>query len=165
MRRLVVVFAGMLLGGVSPAAAQSAPHFDPMAFFAGRTEGTGRLKVLFSRGKPVRVDGRGVVEGDGTLVLDQQVSADGGPARPRQWRIRRIAPDTYAGTLTDAVGPVRMRVSGTVLRIAYHGKGGLAVRQRIMLEPGAEVAHNVLKVRKLGIVVATLRETIRHRPL
>lgn len=159
--RASVLLAAAMLGAATPAFAQAGPHFDPIAFFTGTTRGDGRLKVLFSRGKAVRVAGRGAVAPDGTLVLDQQVTTDG-TTKARQWRIRQVGPDRYEGTLTDAAGPVRLSVAGAVLRIAYHARGGLAFRQRIELESGSQVAHNVLKVRKLGIVVATLRETIRR---
>lgn len=147
----------------APAPHFDAPHFDPVAFFTGATEGQGRLKVMLSRGKAMHVSGHGAVEPDGTLVLDQTVTTAGEKDRTRRWRIRRITPDHYVGTLTDATGPVRIDVAGNRLRIRYHAKGGLAFGQVITLEPGGQVAHNAMNVRKLGMVVATIRETITRR--
>jgi hypothetical protein len=144
-------------------AALADPHFDPVAFFTGETEGRGRLKVMFSRPKSMRVSGHGMLQGDGVLVLDQTVTTEGDRAKTRQWRIRQTAPDHYVGTLTDASGPVRLDVTGNCLRIHYHAKGGLAFSQVLTLQPGGQISQNVMKVRKLGMVVATIRETITRR--
>lgn len=164
--RLVPISAAALVFCVAPptaARADAAPHFDPIAFFTGETEGRGRLKVMASHGKAMHVAGHGAVEADGDLVLDQTVTTAGEQAKTRRWRIRRIAPDRYAGTLTDAAGPVRLAVIGDRLRIRYRAKGGLAFAQVLTLAPGGQTARNVMKVRKLGIVVATLHETIERR--
>ena len=139
------------------------PHFDPVAFFTGETEGKGRLKVMFSRPKSVHVSGQGMLQGDGVLVLDQTVTTEGDHPKTRRWRIRQTAPDHYAGTLTDASGPVRLDVTGNRLRIRYRAKGGLAFSQVLTLQPGGQVSQNVMKVRKMGMVVATIRETIIRR--
>ncbi len=143
--------------------AAAGPHFDPVAFFTGETEGRGRLKVMFSRAKSIHVSGHGMLQGDGVLVLDQTVTTEGDHAKSRQWRIRQTAPDHYVGTLTDASGPVRLDVTGSRMRIRYHAKGGLVFSQVLTLQPGGQVSQNVMRVRKLGMVVATVRETITRR--
>ena len=108
-----------ILAGCAPTAfardgGPAGPHFDPIAFFTGETEGKGRLKVMFSSAKTMHVSGHGVLQGDGVLVLDQTVTTQGDRAKTRQWRIRQTAPDHYAGTLTDALGPVTLDVAGNL---------------------------------------------------
>ena len=166
--RLLPVYAAVLASGWAPLAsarpaAPVGPHFDPIAFFTGETEGHGRLKVMFSHGKTMHVIGHGALQDDGTLVLDQTVMTAGDRPKARQWRIRQTAPDHYAGSLSDASGPVTLDVAANRLRIRYHAKGGLGFSQILTLEPGGQAARNVLHVRKMGMVVATIRETIRRR--
>jgi hypothetical protein len=168
VRRLPLALMLVLASGWAPSAVArsgtpAGPRFDPIAFFTGETEGVGRLKVMFSRAKTMHVIGHGVLQADGMLVLDQTVTAQGDLPKVRQWRIRQTAPDHYAGSLTDASGPVRLDVTGDRLRIRYHAKGGLAFSQVLMLQAGGQVAHNVMRVRKFGMVVATIRETIQRR--
>lgn len=105
------------------------PSFSPMAFFAGDTIGEGSLKIVLHRSRPVRVVGHGAVEPDGTLRLVQQVHEGDALERMRTWRIRAIGGDRYAGTLSDASGPVAMETRGNRLHIAYRAKGGLDIEQ------------------------------------
>lgn len=152
----------MFLALLLAAAAQAPPRFDPIRFFTGRTEGTGRLKVVLRRGHPVRVHGRGRVAPDGALLLDQTVDEEGKPPRTRQWRIRRTAPGRYAGTLTDARGPVTVESIGNRLHIRFkQASGGVAIEQWLTLALDGRSARNRLVARKLGIAVAHLDETIR----
>ena len=166
--RLLLVWVAVLASGWAPLAlarpeAPAGPYFDPIAFFTGDTEGNGRLKVRFSRSKPMRVLGHGALQDDGMLVLDQTVMAADDPPKARQWRIRQTAPGHYAGSLTDASGPVTLEVAGNRMRIRYRARGGLGFSQVLTLEPGGQVARNVMHVRKMGMVVATIREMIRRR--
>ena len=141
--------------------ATTGPAFSPQRFFAGRTEGTGELKTLFSPRHTVRVHGSGRVDADGTLILDQSVDEQGKPAKQREWRIHETAPGRYTGTLSDATGPVVANVTGNRLDIRFEMKGGLAAEQWLDLAPDGRSARNHMSIRKLGIVVATLNETIR----
>ncbi len=137
------------------------PHFSVPAFFAGDTEGAGTLKVMFAKDRPITVHGRGAVGDDGVLVLDQTVDDAGDRPRQRRWRIRQTAVDRYAGTLSDAHGPVLGDVTGNRLHLRFAMKGGLDADQWLSLRSGGRVADNVMVVRKLGITVATLHEIIR----
>lgn len=160
----VVLFA---LGGCvslppsPPGLAASAPAFSPERFFGGRTAGDGVLQVLASRPRTVRVLGAGRLEADETLVVMQQVREGDMPPRERSWRIRQVAPGRYAGTLSDAAGPVTGEVSGNMMRLRFRMKGGLAAEQRLFLQPDGRTVLNRMTIRKLGIAVATLAETIR----
>jgi hypothetical protein len=155
-----VAVAACASAGAAPAATPAVRGFDPVAFFSGATTGEGRLKKVFSRSVATHVVGRGRVERGGTLVLDQTVTIAGEKTRERQWRLREVAPGRYAGTLTDARGPVTATVAGPVLTIAYTSTDGMGIAQAITLAPNGRSARNVMKVKKLGLTVATLAETI-----
>ena len=141
--------------------AAAPPRFDPLRFFAGRTEGTARLHIAFHHPRNVRVHGRGRLAPDGALVLEQRVEQQGSPPRTRNWRIREVAPGRYTGTLTDATGPVTGEARGDTFALRYKAQGGVTIRQRLVLAPDGRAAGNRLTARKLGIVVARLDETIR----
>ena len=143
------------------AAASPAPQLDALAFFTGLSQGEGRLKVATRAGRLVYVRSSGHREG-GVLVLEQRVEEDGKPPRDRVWHLRQVAPGRYAGTLSDAAGPVTGEVRGDRLHLAYRMRGGLKADQWLTFAGDGRSAHNVLRVRKLGIVVATLDETIRR---
>jgi len=147
---------------VPPPSASAAPVFDPIAFFAGRTHGTGTLNILFSKTRPTDVRGVGVVTGRGEITLDQDVVQGQGAAKHRTWRLRRVALGRYVGTLTDAAGPVDVDAKGNTLHIAFAMKGGLRAEQRLYLQSGGQVALNRMTVRKLGVVVASLDERIER---
>ena len=161
-----VLFAALALAGCSagqrsPELARQGPEFDAAAFFAGRTAGDGRLKILFKPAQRISVQGRGVVEADGTLVLDQNVQRGARPAERRQWRIRPLGGGRYAGSLTDADGPVAADVRGNALHLSYEMKGGTHAEQWIYLQPGGRQAVNKMAISKFGVTVATIDETIR----
>jgi hypothetical protein len=163
MRFLLLAVPLLLAGCVSsPRLAPPAPRpaFSALAFFDGPTQGVGRLKKVFSGVEPTLVEGNGHIEGD-TLVLDQTVRE--GDKRPshREWRIREISPGRYAGMLTDAIGPVTGEAVGDRLHLAFTMKGGLPTQQWLTLAPDGRSAHNIMVVKKLGLTIAVLDETIR----
>lgn len=141
----------------------TAPAFDPIAFFSGATEGYGTLKIVLKGPQPTLVEGHGRIDGDGAITLDQTVRrGDTAPTR-RTWHLRRVAAGRYTGTLTDASGPVSGEVSGNRLHLAFAMKGGTQAQQWLYLEPGGQAARNVMVVRKLGLPVARLDETIMRK--
>ena len=156
------MLAALLLAAAAPAASPASPRFDPLRFFAGATEGWGRLKIVFRRTRAVQVRGTGRIEQDGTLVLDQRVEEEGKPPATRRWRIRAVAPGRYAGTLSDATGPVTGEAEGDRLHLSYPARNGVRIDQRLVLSPDGRSARNRLTARKLGMVVARLDETIRR---
>ncbi|WP_375394326.1 DUF3833 family protein [uncultured Sphingomonas sp.] len=139
------------------------PFFSPIAFFGGDTVGEGSLKIDLMHARPVHVVGHGQIEADGTLTLVQHVREGAKPERVRTWHIRPIGGDRYTGTLSDATGPVSMEARGDIVRIHYSAKGGFAVAQSLFLQPGGRVAINHLVVRKVGVRIAALRETITRQ--
>lgn len=146
--------------GMTPPAAHAAPVFDPFKFFLGRSHGDAQLKVILKDYQSVNVDSVGRIEGD-ILVIDQHIAVRG-EVRDRQWRLKRDGPGRYSGTLTDATGPVTAEVEGDRLHIRYTSKDG-QVEQYLSLAPDSKFADNRMTVKKHGIVVATLEETITRR--
>ena len=137
------------------------PRFDVIRFFTGATEGTGRLKVVLRASRGVHVTGRGRMDGD-TLVLDQRVEREGVAPTNRQWRIRQVAPGRYAGTLSDAKGPITGEVGADGrLHLAFTSNDGFAVQQWLTLAGDGRSAQNRLVAKRFGVTVATLDELIR----
>ena len=155
MRRLLIPLA---LTAATPAAAE---RFDPLTFFVGRTEGTGAFKIILRRTHHVRVHGRGVLQGDGSIVLDQTIEDGAKKPQKREWHIRQVAPGRYTGTLSEARGPIMGESIGDAFHLKYRTKSGTAIEQWITLAPGGRTAHNRLVAREMGVVVARLDETIR----
>lgn len=155
---LVLVVSGRATSAIQ--ASGPGTPFDPIAFFTGRTQGEGELDKLFSSPVKLTVDGVGRRQGD-ALVLDQTIREGAKPSRVRRWTMRRIAPNEYSGSLTDAEGPVHVTVTGPRAHIRYTMRGGLKVDQKLDLQSDGRTLLNRLKVTKLGVRVATVDETIR----
>lgn len=151
-----------LFTALSGAATAAEPSPDPIAFFLGHTEGVGDMKVVMRPAFAMAVHGVGRLEADGTIVVDQLVEESGKRPHQREWRIRATGPGRYAGTLTDAVGPIVGEMVGGRLHLRFWMKGRLAVEQWIGFDPDGRAAHNFMRVRKKGVVVACLTETIRR---
>lgn len=130
-------------------------------FFAGRTEGSGTVRIILSRASRIRSQGRGCILADGTLVLHHVVHQEGAPERRRTWRMRRTGPGRYAGTISDARGPVTARASGNRVHVSYRTIEGHAVDQWLIFAPDGRTAANRMTFRRLGMQVARLEETIR----
>lgn len=161
------VTAALLLGGCAGLGgterfAAPAPPFEPARFFAGVSHGEARLKILFRAPQQVIVDSVGRIGPDGVLRLDQRIRQGDAAVRARRWRIRSDGPGRYTGSLTDAEGPVTGDVEGNRLHLRFRARGGLDTEQWLFLEPGGQVAHNRMVVRKFGLTVAVLDEVIRR---
>lgn len=142
------------------AATAIAAQFEPVEFFRGRTRGEGTLKAAFSKPKTIVVDGVGTAAKDGALVLTQTIHEPGKPPRTRTWRMRRDSPGRYSGNISDAVGPVRVDVEPSAIRIRYKDKDRLDFDQRLTLT-GARQLRNRMTIKRFGITVARYDEIIR----
>lgn len=131
-------------------------------FFAGRTEGSGSVRIMLSGTSAVRTQGRGRILPDGSLHLDHIVNQEGEPERRRTWRMRRSGPGRYTGTISDARGPVTGEVQGNRLHVTYRTSEGYAVDQWITFNGDGRTASNQMTFRRMGVRVATLQETIRR---
>jgi hypothetical protein len=139
-------------------------RFDPIRYFSAPTQGVGTLHKLI--GGSVRIQVSSLGEGNlNRLTLTQTIREGRKPPRERAWIIRRIGEDRYAATLTDAVGPVSVTVRNGSAFINYRMKGGLVVDQQLALQPDSMIVCNRLSVRKFGIRVAHVNETIRRLPI
>ncbi len=152
----------LLATALALAGPAGATDFDPHAFFAGPSEGRGTLKIALRRSQPIHVRSFGRVD-VGTLVLNQTITRGDDPPTTRQWRIRTVAPGRYAGTLSDAAGPVSGETHGNRLLLRFRMKGGVDAEQWLTLSADGRSADNVMTVKKWGVVVARLRERIERR--
>lgn len=150
-------FCGMLTALLLIA---TAPDFDAIRFFSGCTRGEGQLKIVLHARQRVSVVGVGKLEPDGTLVLDQIITRGTAAPSRRQWRLRRIAPDRYDGTLSDARGAVAGETVGIRLHLTFTGTDGSHIEQWLTLAEDGRSAANVLTAKRLGVTVARLEEHI-----
>lgn len=143
------------------ASAVPAAEFRPDLFFQGRTRGAGSVTVAASsRPRALSVESVGRIAPDGELILDQRILLDGKPSA-RSFRIRRAADGAWAGTLSDAAGPVRATVAGRTMRLSYRMKrAGMRMNQTLTLRPGGRSVLNRATVTLLGIPVARVEERI-----
>ena len=93
----------------------------------------------------------------------QHIVTQGDKPRDRVWRLKQVAPGRYAGSLTDANGPVETVAIGRAIRIRYPMKSGLQVEQWLVALPGGKALDNRLSVTKWGMNVASLHERIEKR--
>jgi len=153
-----------VLGAGSTAAAAPQPSFDPITFFSGATESSGSLKAAFSSAKATHVLGHGAMRGGGEFELDQTMTIAGDPkVQSRQWHLHQISPGHFGGTISDGKGPVTIDVAGNRLLIKYTMLNGMKVESVLTIDPGGRTGHNVSTVRKWGMSVASLNETITKR--
>ena len=139
-----------------------ASNAAPERFFVGRTAGTGTIHVILSGQHGFRARSVGRVDRSGALVLDQTVEEVGKPARRRIWRLVRSGRNRISGTLSDARGPISGEIAGRVLSLRYTLAEGSNVEQRITFDPGGRTARNRMTLRRFGLTVATVEETIRR---
>lgn len=143
------------------AAAATAEPLKPLRFFEGRTESAGTIKLFMKKAYGSHSFGRGVIEPDGSLLLVQRVEDEGKPPRMRSWQIREVGPGRYAGTMSEAIGPVVIDDVDGKYRFRFKMKGNFAVEQWLVPLPGGMSVRNSMKVRKFGMTVGTSDGTIR----
>jgi hypothetical protein len=156
---LIVLAAPVLLTSGAPALAEQ--QTDPLRFFEGRTESQGMVKVIFKKEYWSRSIGQGRIERDGSLTLVQRVEDEGKPAHVRRWRVHEVAPGRFAGTMSDASGPVTIERTGNRYRFRFSMKGNLNVEQLLTPLPGSKSASSITKVRRFGLIVATVEGVVR----
>jgi len=160
--RQSLIASAFLIGVSLPAGAATADRVpESLRFFEGRTEMVSLVKVALRKPYRSRTLGQGSIAPDGTLSLVQQVREDGKPPHQRQWRIQQIGPRSFAGTMSEAIGPVKVQELGGKFRFKFRMKGNLAVEQWVTPLPGGKSAQSRITVRKLGMLVAISDGTIR----
>lgn len=161
--RLLLVSLPVALVGASASAgmASSEPLTDPMRFFEGRTESLSTIKVFTKKPYRSRAIGRGKIGSDGVLDLVQRVHEDGKSPYDRLWQIRQVAPGRFAGTMSEAKGPVTVEQVGGRYRFRFKMKGHVAIEQWLTPLPGGRAARSKLTIRKLGMTVGSSEGIIR----
>ncbi len=160
MRSILLAVVALMFA--APAAAYASAAESPLAFFEGRTISEGTTKILMRKPYEARSQGVGRIEADGTLNLVQQVHEGDQPRKERRWRMRQVAPGRFAGTMSEAIGPVSVEKVGARFRFRFRMKGGLHVEQWLTPLADGMSARSTLTVRKLGIAVATGEALIRR---
>ncbi|MFC3096813.1 DUF3833 family protein [Alteraurantiacibacter palmitatis] len=156
----LALLAGSATLNAQPAA--SPARFDPAAFFTGRTTSEGTLTQIFASDKVTRVTTFGTRQASGDMVLDQQVQIGEQPVRNRTWRLRETTSGRFTGTISDAANDLTGTLAGNTLTLTYTMDNNLNVHQVITANPGGQSAQNVMRIRRFGITVARLTETIRR---
>ena len=161
MFRLAIAAPLLTIAATPLASASTQAQVDPLRFFEGRTETQGTVKVMFHKPYRTRSVGSGRIEPDGTLTLVQRVEDEGKPPHERRWRVQRTGPDQFRAFMTEAVGPVMIDKVGDAYRFRFKLKGNLNAEQMLTPLPGGRSARNSVKVKRMGITVATTDGTIR----
>ena len=159
--RVPVIGMAVVATALAPSAVRSERVRDPLRFFEGSTVAVSTVKVAMKKAYRTRSLGRGLIRRDGSLDLVQRVEDEGRPPHDRRWEIRRIAPGRYAGTMTEASGPVRIEEMGGRFRFQFKMKGGLSAEQWLTPLPDGRSARTKLTVRKFGMTVGRSEGLIR----
>jgi len=156
------LLAGLLIALVAavPSSAADKPALDLVEFFSGKTHGEGTMKKALHRAHRITIDTVGRRGGDGELILIDTIKEEGEPTKVRRWVMRPAGANAFTGTISDAVGPVRVDVSGTTATIRYKMKGGIGVHQVLTMRDRRTLSSRVTG-KKLGVRVATIEATIR----
>lgn len=152
----LLAFAAIAAGAQDTAGAPLTPE----TAFSGRTDGNGSLRILFGRTRTYHVESQGTTASDGRFRLDQAVTFEGEPVRNRTWLISESTPLHYAGTLSEAAGPVSGEPSARRLVLRYRLKGPLVMHQTLVLMADGRTIDNAGRITVLGIPVGRLHETI-----
>ena len=158
--RLAAAAAIALLSGTASAAPE-APKLDLTQFFSGRSHAENVMKIAFHGPTRLIVDSVGGKGDRGDFVLIDTVHEGDKPVRTRKWVMQPAGPDHFTGSLSDAVGPVDIVVSGDDATIRYTMKGGLNVVQQMELQADGRTLSNHVEARKFGLKFARVDGTIR----
>jgi hypothetical protein len=146
---------------VSIATPTLAQATDPMRFFEGRTESVGTVKLVMQKAFESRAIGEGKIMPDGSLHLVQRVEDQGKRPRQRIWRVRRVAPGRYTGTMSEAKGPVTVQEIDGRYHFRFRMEGNVSVEQWLTPSANGRSASSRVTIRKYGIVVGRSDAVIR----
>ncbi len=158
---VLLSLAGCLSEAPLHPGASDRPELRPEVFFAGRTHGTGELETRGRAPRPMRVEGFGCSEVDGTFRLDQTVKFADGAVKTRTWLMRRVDSHAYTATLSDAAGEVAAEANGNVFHVRYLlRRPAVYMEQWLYLQPDGRTVINFATVTVAGIPLARLSEQI-----
>lgn len=160
--RLSIALVPVALIGASASAGPSSndAQTDPMRFFEGKTESVSTIKLIMRKSYRSRTLGDGEIAG-GVLNLVQRVHEDGKSPYSRRWRMRQVAPGRFAGTMSEARGPVTVEEIGDRYRFRFKMKGNVSIEQWLTPQPDGKSARSKLTIRKLGVTVGRSEGVIR----
>jgi hypothetical protein len=158
VRSTAVAALFLALAGAAPAPER--PRLDLNEFFAGRTHADNDLKIVFHRTSKLIVDSVGRREGKEFVLIDTVHEGDK-PVRTRKWVTHEVVPGRISGTLSDAIGPVDIVVSGDTATIRYVMQGGLNIVEKMQLRADGRTLSNHVEARKFGLQFAHVDGTIR----
>ena len=150
------------LAAVSPSLWAAEQKSGAMRFFEGRTESVATIKIVMRKPFKSRSIGRGEIKADGSLHLVQRVEDEGKPAHERRWHIREVEPGKFAGTMSEAKGPVTVEEVGGRYRFRFKMKGNVSVEQWISPMADGKTASTKVTIRKMGVTVGQSEGTIRR---
>jgi hypothetical protein len=136
----------------SPSFAASSQS-DPLRFFEGKTESVGTIKIVMKKPFRSRAVGVGQISSDGTLTLVQRIEDEGQLPRERRWKMRKVGPGKYSGTMTEAKGPVTVDEVDGKYRFRFRMEGSVAVEQWLIPAPDGHSAASAVTIRKYGMTV------------
>lgn len=134
---------------------------DPLTFFEGRTESVGTVKIAMKKAFRSRAIGKGDIAADGTLTLVQRVEDEGQLPKERRWKMRKVAPGRYTGTMSEAKGPVTVDEVDGKYRFRFRMEGSVAVEQWLTPAKDGRSAVSKITIRKYGVLVGRSDAVIR----
>lgn len=137
------------------------PQLDPTVFFAGETEGIGKLHRVFHRPKQMVIRGSGRAV-DGRLLLTQRILIQDQPPVTRTLDLHKVAAGQWRGTITDGSGPLTAVAEGNMLHVRYPTGTGYSVEQWMYLRRDRRTVVNRMQIKSLGTDWAQVEETIRR---
>jgi hypothetical protein len=161
MKTLVCLALAALAATTTTAAADTGPKLDMLDFFTGKTHADNVMKTALHRPHKLVVDSVGGHNKEGEFVLIDNVQEEGKPARKRVWAMRPSGANHFTGTLSDAVGPVDVTVSGDTATIRYTMKDGhIGIDQQLQLQRDGSLSNRVV-ARKFGMKFGEVNGTVR----
>jgi hypothetical protein len=136
------------------------PKLDMLSFFTGHTRAENVLRVFLKPATSLNVECVGKADGKQFIMVETVHEGDK-PQRQRKWQIQQVGPGHYSGTMTEAVGPVDVTVSGDTAQISYTMNGGLDVAQTMVLQPDGRTLLNHIAVHKFGMRFARVDGRVR----
>ena len=139
------------------------PKLDMMGFFSGKTHSDNVIKLALHRPHKLIVDSVGGRNKEGDFILIDNVQEEGKPARKRVWAMHPAGLNHFSGSLSDAIGPVDVTVSGDSATIRYTMRDGhMKIEQLLKLQRDGSLSNHAI-ARKFGIKFATVDGTIRKQ--
>jgi hypothetical protein len=157
----MILCSAVLAFAISLATPVVAEKTDPFAFFEGRTESVGIIKLVTKKPFKSRAIGKGELRPDGSLLLVQRVHDEGELVRERRWHMRKTAPGRYTGRMSEARGPVIVEEVDGRYRFRFRMDGNVTVEQWLIPEPDGRSARSKITIRKFGVRVGGSTGVIR----